>query len=172
MHHAPIHFYTIKMFEQYVGILYNDENKEVYHMKKLLSISMSLLLLLTLIGCSKENEPESDSEPLTTSSVYDEETVKAELTTVVEQFDNYDFEPIFERMTPEMQEALVDVGGVEVTWAPIAEQVGALVEIEDIAMQETDGYMVSQALVKYENGEMVVQVTWDEDMKIAGLFFK
>ena len=138
-------------------------------MKKLLSVSMAFLLLLALTACSKKDDNVSSTPE---SSVYNEETVKAELTAVVEQFDNYDFEPIFERMTPEMQEALVDVGGVEVTWAPIAEQVGALVEIEDIAMQESEGYMVSQALVKYENGEMVVQVTWDEDMKIAGLFFK
>ncbi len=140
-------------------------------MKKLLSISMAFLLLFTLTACSKDDKGEDESlAPV--SSVYNEETVKEELTSVVYKLHDGDFEELFDNMTPEMQEALIDANGLGEVWRPISEQVGHIVEIEDIAMEESEGYMVSQALVKYENAKMVVQVTWDEDMKIAGLFFK
>ena len=136
-------------------------------MKKWLRAAAALACAgMLLTACSGQGKEDSSG-----SSVYDEEAVKQAAVHVVEHLNKGDYRDIVELMDDTMAEQL-DEEKLKETWEPIAQQLGAFSEIEDTAFVEDKGYGIGAVLVKYENGELQVQVTYNEEMQISGLFFR
>lgn len=138
-------------------------------MKKICYLTAALLMAsLLFAGCGKTGGAGSSSSG---SSDYDGEAVIKAAVEVVSDLNDGKYDEITAKMDDTMLKALGE-NGLQTTWEPIKEKVGAFVEVEDSAFVEKDGYGIGAVLVKYENSELQVQVTFDKDMQISGLFFR
>lgn len=128
-------------------------------MRKLYSLTLSLLLIVTLSACKKSNV---DDE---TADLYTNKAKDA-----IELLLDLNYEEVHAQFNEEMKELLPVSDMNDLT--PLIEKVGDFEEYEVSAVEERDGYYVTVVVTKHENGKLGFTVSFEEDGRIAGLFIK
>lgn len=106
---------------------------------------------------------------------FQEEVVEARTKEVVQMLDGDDFASLREMATPAMEQALIPemIKGIKSQisddWGEF-QSWGRLYMMEMTQMGNT--YAVVQAMVGYENASVTYTITFDKDMKLAGLYLR
>ena len=61
---------------------------------------------------------------------------------------------------------------IKEAWEPLQEHLGKYKEISKISFQEKDGLAIVIAIAQYEEGKVQFTLSYDEDMKLAGIYMK
>lgn len=105
---------------------------------------------------------------------FDEAEVKAAAENVIELLNQRDAEGLIALMTEEMKAVLTDDTQAQIF--ALLDDSGAFQEIADLKMggstQDGITYAAVAAKAKYENREITYTISFDEEMKLAGLYLK
>lgn len=134
---------------------------------KLLSVFSVLLLttlsLVMLVGCAVKL-PQG----------FDEAEVKTAAENVITLLNQRDADGLAAIFTDQMKAAITE--DVQAQIFALLDDVGAVREISEMktggSTQNEISYAVVIAKVKHENQELIYTISFDKDMKLAGLFLK
>ncbi len=137
-------------------------NKTVLY-QVLTIVSLIVLSLGVLSGCGAKL-PEG----------FDETEVQAAAENVIELLNQRDTEGLRILMTDEMKAVLTE--DIQAQLFALLDDSGAFEEIADLKMggstQNGITYAAVAAKAKYENREITYTISFDQDMKLAGLYLK
>lgn len=109
------------------------------------------------------------------SGLFQEDTVKSQLRFVVEKVDEEDYEALKNNCVSQMEKALSD-DTMNKAKNQVSENWGELKEYGNIYLfemkQQGHNYVVGQVNVIYENVAVTYTITFDKDMKLAGIYMK
>lgn len=128
-------------------------------MRKIYTIFLAVLLIITLVACQKSNVDEE------TANHYIDQAKS-----VIEHLLNSEYEEVYEQFNEEMKEELSLSNMGDLT--PVIKEVGEFEKFETSAVEERDGYYVTVVVTKHEDGKLGFTITFEEDDSIAGLFIK
>ena len=129
-------------------------------MKRLLFGILTLVLCLGLAGCGA-SLPDG----------MDEESVQQAAETTISQLVNEEYDALTDSMDDTMKEAISAEEGPEI-WQPLAQQLGAFVEVEKHTIVGKDGMAVDVAQAAFENGKLTFTLSYDSSYRLAGLYMK
>ncbi|HHX08808.1 MAG TPA: DUF3887 domain-containing protein [Chloroflexi bacterium] len=136
------------------------KNKTYKTIYILLMIAFSLGVL---VGCAAKL-PEG----------FDEADVKAEAENVIRLLDHRDMDGLTNILTEEMKAGLTEEVMAQIF--SVLDESGSVETIEEMktggSTQNDITYAVVVAKVKHENRELTYTISFDSEMKLAGLFFK
>lgn len=151
-----------------------EEEKKKSKRGKWIKISISVIFVMVLITCLiywllPKVKDVSDSK------LFHEKKIDSAIKDIVEKFDNGDYEALREKSTSEMKSTF-DKETIENAKRMISDHWGKRERIGKIYMEEISQgnmhYAVSQVIVTYENVSVTFTITFDKDMRIAGLYMK
>ena len=126
-------------------------------------VLLAVLTLGALSGCATKL-PEG----------FDEAEVKAAAENVIDLLNKNDSEGLTALMSDDMKALLTD--DVQSQIFALLDSTGAFQEILDLKMagstQNGVTYVAVAAKAKYEKGEITYTISFDQDMKLAGLYLK
>ena len=129
-------------------------------MKRLLFGILTLVLCLGLAGCGA-SLPDGR----------DEESVQQAAETTISQLVNEEYDALTDSMDDTMKEAISAEEWPEI-WQPLAQQLGAFVEVEKHTIVGKDGMAVDVAQAAFENGKLTFTLSYDSSYRLAGLYMK
>ncbi|MGV3074835.1 DUF3887 domain-containing protein [Clostridium baratii] len=130
-------------------------------MKKLLSVFMVLFCGIIMVGCGTQK----------LSSNYSEEKLKAAAEETINNLNNNKYDEIVNGSRASLK-AQLPKDKIKEAWEPLQEHLGKYKEISKISFQEKDGLAVVVAIAQYEEGKVQFTLSYDEDMKLAGIYMK
>ncbi len=129
-----------------------------------LRVVLLTVLGLALLGSCAAKLPEG----------FDEAEVQAAAENVIDLLNKRDAEGLSALMTEEMKAVLTE--DIQAQIFDLIEQSGAFQEISDLKMsgstQNGITYAAVAAKAKYENRDITYTISFDQDMKLAGLYLK
>lgn len=136
-------------------------------MKKTLSICITALLSLALLVSCAEKLPEG----------LDNDSVSAAAADTINMLVASEYDKLADTLNAEMITALTkDVAtpakALEDIWQPLTQQLGEFSKIDKTTVGAKSGYAVAIVLAKFENGDLTFTLSYDKDLKLAGLFMK
>ena len=129
-------------------------------MKRLLFGILTLVLCLGLAGCGA-SLPDG----------MDEESVQQAAETTISQLVNEEYDALTDSLDDTMKEAISAEEWPEI-WQPLAQQLGAFVEVEKHTIVGKDGMAVDVAQAAFENGKLTFTLSYDSSYRLAGLYMK
>ena len=129
-------------------------------MKRLLFAILTSVLCLGLAGCGA-SLPDG----------MDEESVQQAAETTISQLVNEEYDALTDSMDDTMKEAISAEEWPEI-WQPLAQQLGAFVEVEKHTIVGKDGMAVDVAQAAFENGKLTFTLSYDSSYRLAGLYMK
>lgn len=129
-------------------------------MKRLLFGILTLVLCLGLAGCGA-SLPDGMGE----------ESVQQAAETTISQLVNEEYDALTDSMDDTMKEAISAEEWPEI-WQPLAQQLGAFVEVEKHTIVGKDGMAVDVAQAVFENGKLTFTLSYDSSYRLAGLYMK
>lgn len=115
------------------------------------------------------------SRDISESSIFQAEQVEEQTKMIISLLDAGDYTGMRAYETQEMQETL-SATAINQAKAKIADDFGAFVSYGNIEMVEmkqgSKYYAFAQLAVSYENTAVTYSLTFDEDMKLAGIYMK
>ncbi|MGN0341172.1 MAG: DUF3887 domain-containing protein [Roseburia sp.] len=150
------------------------EEKKRYKVQKILKIVITIILALVILGAllvwalPKQND-------IKDSQVFTQDEVESTLLRTIDLLDQGDYDTLQSMGTHEM-ESTFNVYTMENAKSQISENWGTRTSIGNIYMAEITQmnrhFAVCQVNASYENVSVVYTITFDENMKIAGLYFR
>ena len=129
-------------------------------MRRILFCILTLTLCLGLAACGA-SLPEG----------MDEEQVKQAAETTIAQLVDEDYAALTDSMDETMKAAISAEEWPDV-WQPVAEQLGAFVEVEKHTVVGKDGMAVDVVQAAFENGNLTFTLSYDTAYQLAGLCMK
>lgn len=109
------------------------------------------------------------------SGLFQEETVKSRLQFVIEKVGEEDYEALKNNCVSQMEKVLSD-DTMNKAKNQVSESWGELKEYGNVYLfemkQQGHNYVVGQVNVIYENAAVTYTITFDENMKLAGIYMK
>ena len=130
-------------------------------MKKLLSVFMVLFCGIIMVGCGTQK----------LSSNYSEEKLKVAAEETINNLNNNKYDEIVNGSRASLK-AQLPKDKIKEAWEPLQEHLGKYKEISKISFQEKDGLAIVIAIAQYEEGRVQFTLSYDEDMKLAGIYMK
>ena len=150
------------------------EEKKRYKTQKILKIMIPVILAIVILGAllvwavPKQND-------IKDSQIFAQQEVKNTLICTIDLLDQGDYDTLQSMGTDEM-ESTFNVYTMENAKSQISENWGKRTSIGSIYMAEITQmnrhFAVCQVNVSYENVSVVYTITFDENMNVAGLYFK
>lgn len=131
-------------------------------MKKLIKGILLVIPMMLLVACGGDAK---------LSEKFNEEEVKSAAQTVITSLDANDFEKVYEISNDKLKEVLNEEKLKE-TFEPINEKIGAYKETTKTALKGGEGIATVVAIAQYENGKVQYTISFDEEMKLSGLYVK
>lgn len=129
-----------------------------------LSVALLSMLCLAILGGCAAKLPEG----------FDEAEVQAAAENVIDLLNKRDAEGLTALMTEEMKVVLTE--DIQAQIFELIDLSGAFQEISDLKMggstQNGITYAAVAAKAKYQNREITYTISFDQDMKLAGLYLK
>jgi len=141
--------------------------KNFLRTKKLLAITLSLMLLVIASSCTKNNENTPNSEVTATNVNWEFYNERAEAFVVAMADDDFDTAAA---MFNEAMAQGLGVSELQDFWSQINVEAGAFVNVHEIENATSDGHYRCFITSRHESSGVVLRVTFSEDGLIAGLF--
>lgn len=134
---------------------------EVEKMKKFIKVISMGLCLFIIGGCAAGK----------LSDIYKEEELKKEAEEVIERLNNKDYDVILNEASDELKIALPD-NKLKETWEEFSKEIGKFESIAELTCAEKNGYGVVIANTIYANKKVTFTLSFNKDMKLAGINIK
>lgn len=150
------------------------EEKKRYKTQKILKIAIPVILAIVILGALLVWAFPKQSD-IKDSQVFTQQEIENILLCTIDLLDQGDYAALKSMGTDEM-ESVFEVYTMENAKSQISENWGERTSIGSIYMAEVtqmnQHFAVCQVNASYENVSVVYTITFDENMKIAGLYFK
>lgn len=150
------------------------EEKKRYKTQKILKIVIPVILAIVILGALLVWAFPKQSD-IKDSQVFTQQEIENILLCTIDLLDQGDYAALKSMGTDEM-ESVFEVYTMENAKSQISENWGERTSIGSIYMAEVtqmnQHFAVCQVNASYENVSVVYTITFDENMKIAGLYFK
>ncbi|MEG1480833.1 DUF3887 domain-containing protein [Clostridium sp.] len=130
-------------------------------MKKVLTIVIVLFCGIVITGCGASK----------LSDNYSEDKLKIAAEETINNLNNENYDEIVNSGTEELKSGLSQ-DKIKEAWIPLKEKLGNYKEVSKISFQEKDGIAVVVAIAEYENGKAQFTLSYNKDMKLAGIYMK
>lgn len=130
-------------------------------MKKFKLLLIMAIASITLVGCSSSK----------LSDRYDENEVKVSAQEIVKLLNDEDYEAIDEKMSENLKSA-ASVDDIKVAWQPLKESMGAFDSISKETVVGNEGLATTAVVAKYKNGSVTFTLTFNEELKLEGIYMK
>lgn len=130
-------------------------------MKKLINVLVFMLSLFILSGCSAGR----------LSDAYNEDKVKTAAEDVINKLNEKDYNGILKDSSDELKISLPD-NKLEETWEGFSKNTGEFKSISKVTLAEKNGYAVAIINTKYENKNVTFTLSFNKDMRLAGVYIK
>lgn len=130
-------------------------------MKKFKGLLIMVLASITLVGCSSSK----------LSDAYDENEVKASAQEVIQLLNDDDYDALEEKMSENLKSA-ASVDDVRVAWQPMKEKMGEFDSISKETVVGNKGLATAAIMAKYKEGSVTFTITFNEDLKLEGIYMK
>lgn len=130
-------------------------------MKKFIKGLLVILCLFMLTGCSAGK----------LSDTYNEGEVKAAAEDVISKLNDKNYEGILENSSDELKISLPD-NKLQEAWEGFSKDIGKFDSISKETLAEKNGYAVDIVNVKYENKKVTFTLSFNKEMKLAGIYMK
>lgn len=134
-------------------------------MKRFKWMSLLLVLILLMVGCSQEDEPTEQGA----DDILDNDVIISMAEKFINQLNDGEYEKARENFDATMS-AEVDVDGLKGIWESIEAELGDFIAQEYDSTEEIDGYRVVFINGTFNDSDIKFQVTFNEDNEIAGFF--
>ncbi len=152
----------------------SDADKKKYKQKKILKISACAIIVL-LMACVGLKWVIPTVGDLDESRFFSKSEVEKTLIEVIDLLDNGDYEAL-QSMSTEQMAVAFNEESMEAAKANICDDFGGRVSVGNIysgeVIQQNLHYATCQVNVSYDNAGVTYTITFDENMKIAGLYMK
>lgn len=128
-------------------------------MKKLYRILVLVLVVFILGGCGSPK----------LSKDFSKKKLKSAVVTIIDELNNEKFEDIIKSGDNQIQK--VDADKIKDAWTQLG-TLGNYDSISKIIYQEKDNIAVVIAIVKYEKNSIQLTLSFNKDMKLAGIYMK
>ncbi|WP_373600473.1 DUF3887 domain-containing protein [Paraclostridium bifermentans] len=130
-------------------------------MKKIKILLMVLLVGVILVGCSSSK----------LSDAYNEDELKKDAQGIVSMICNEEYDKVIDQMSDNIK-GKISAEQLKEVWQPIKEKVGSFKSIEKEGVIGKDGLAIVVEVAEFENGKAQFTITYNEDMKLEGLYIK
>lgn len=130
-------------------------------MKKFVKILSIMLCLFIFAGCSAGK----------LSDAYKEDDVKAAAEDVINKLNDKNYEGILEISGEELKKSLPD-NKLQEYWEGFSKDIGEFDSISKETVAEKNGYAVDIVNVKYNNKNVTFTLSFNKDMRLAGIYIK
>lgn len=130
-------------------------------MKKLINVILTVLCFTLLAGCGTGKLSEK----------YSEEVLKSEAEGIIEDFNNNEYAEIIDKGDDNLQSQLT-ADQLKGVWEQVSPKLGAYEGVSKIVFAEKDGIATVVALAKYENSKIQFTISFNEEMKLVGIYLK
>ncbi len=130
-------------------------------MKKIKILLMVLLVGVILGGCSSSK----------LSDAYNEDELKKDAQRIVSMICNEEYDKVIDQMSDNIK-GKISAEQLKEVWQPIKEKVGSFKSIEKEGVIGKDGLATVVEVAEFENGKAQFTITYNEDMKLEGLYIK
>ncbi len=130
-------------------------------MKKIKILLMVLLVGVILGGCSSSK----------LSDAYNEDELKKDAQGIVSMICNEEYDKVIDQMSDNIK-GKISAEQLKEVWQPIKEKVGSFKSIEKEGVIGKDGLATVVEVAEFENGKAQFTITYNEDMKLEGLYIK
>ena len=130
-------------------------------MKKFIKSLVIMLCLFMLTGCSAGK----------LSDAYNEDEVKAAAEEVINELNDKNYDGILEDSSDELKISLPD-NKLQETWEGFSKDIGKFNSISNMTLAEKNGYAVAITNVKYDNKKVTFTLSFNKEMKLAGIYMK
>lgn len=158
--------------------LYNDrfdraERKKAKREKNIRRALIAAAIIAVIIVIARINLPSWSA--IEDGGIFDAAQVEDEALRIIALFNSGDYDGLVESMNDEMQETL-NAAKLSYAKAQFNGNFGAFKGIEEKAFsqaeQRGEKYAVAQIKASYENVTVSYTITFDADMKLAGIYFR
>ena len=130
-------------------------------MKKIMKIMILVLSFTFFVGCGAAK----------LSDKFNEDTLKSESESIIESFNNEQYEDIINKGDDNLKSQLT-ADQLKEVWDQVSEKIGDYQGISKIAFKEKEGIASVVVLAKYENSKAQFTMSFNEDMQLVGIFLK
>ncbi|WP_163579753.1 DUF3887 domain-containing protein [Gracilibacillus saliphilus] len=146
-------------------------------MKKTVLLFISIFIIFALVACTGDSDKElseDTAEEAKNEEMSEQENPQSEkiigiADSFIEDIATGEYEAAGEHFDDTMKEELTP-DALEDLWRTLQDQVGTYIDHEYSSTQEADGYQVVLLDGLFESSDVVFQVTFDDNQKIAGFF--
>lgn len=145
-----------------------------YSRNKLLKILLPIVLcFVLLLTAAYWMLPKSGD--IAKSSYFDQDQVEAAMKRTIELLDDKDYAALLETSVPQMQ-SLLNEEAMQTVRNSIAGDWGSRIQFGNVYMaeinQKNQHFAVGEITVTYENVSVTYRLTYDQDMKFAGIYIR
>ncbi|CUN95113.1 DUF3887 domain-containing protein [Clostridium disporicum] len=130
-------------------------------MKKFIKVLSIILCLFMFVSCSAGK----------LSDAYNEDEVKAAAEEVINELNDKNYDGILEDSSDELKISLPD-NKLQETWEGFSKDIGEFNSILNMTLAEKNGYAVAITNVKYDNKKVTFTLSFNKEMKLAGIYMK
>lgn len=130
-------------------------------MKKFIKVLSIMLCLFVFVSCSAGK----------LSDAYNEDEVKAAAEEVINELNDKNYDGILEDSSDELKISLPD-NKLQETWEGFSKDIGEFNSISNMTLAEKNGYAVAITNVKYDNKKVTFTLSFNKEMKLAGIYMK
>ncbi|MCD2500690.1 DUF3887 domain-containing protein [Clostridium sp. NSJ-145] len=130
-------------------------------MKKFIKVLSIILCLFMFVSCSAGK----------LSDAYNEDEVKAAAEEVINELNDKNYDGILEDSSDELKISLPD-NKLQETWEGFSKDIGKFNSISNMTLAEKNGYAVAITNVKYDNKKVTFTLSFNKEMKLAGIYMK
>ncbi len=136
-------------------------------MKKAISVSLILLLILSMAACGSAK----------LSAAFDEQQVTDRSKEIVETINTMDYDSIVSLLREDLQ-SQISAAELEEAWGKQFSEAGAFVEFKQVSLAGTkskttnEDYAVAVLVCKYENATLTYTLSFDTSLNLVGLYMK
>ena len=130
-------------------------------MKKFIKVLSIILCLFMFVSCSAGR----------LSDAYNEDEVKAAAEEVINELNDKNYDGILEDSSDELKISLPD-NKLQETWEGFSKDIGEFNSILNMTLAEKNGYAVAITNVKYDNKKVTFTLSFNKEMKLAGIYMK
>lgn len=145
-----------------------------YRRNKTLKILFSIIAILALLAAAAWWMLPKSSE-IEESDYFDKAQVETAMKDMIELFDAEDYDSMRENAIPEM-ETVLNAGTMAEVKKQISDDWGERQQFGTVYMSEIEQknqhFAVGEIMVVYENVSVVYRLTYDEEMRLAGLYIR
>ena len=119
------------------------------------------MCVMMLVGCGSNELSEK----------FDETLIKEEVQAIIHNLNNNNYEEVISKGDSILQKEL-SVNELKDVWEDVSEDLGSFVELVSVSCEEKNNIAGATVIAKYENSRAQFSMSFNEEMKLVGIYMR